>query len=190
MKKALAFLTASIMALGSLPMLSAGAESFAPGDVDMDGVITGHDTALVSRHLAYGDNNLSEEQLKLADYNGDGVIDQTDVEAIHENEVWKLSDVDMDNDIDLDDAMAILQEYSYAVVGRIAGNLPPENAFTDVQKNLADVGGIHATPTEPTMDQAIVCQRVFTMESAGYCYAEIYPVVDGQPCYFFYNPYE
>ena len=89
-----------------------------------------------------------------------------------------------------DDAMAILQEYSYAVVGRIAGNLPPENAFTDVQKNLADVGGIHATPTEPTMDQAIVCQRVFTMESAGYCYAEIYPVVDGQPCYFFYNPYE
>ena len=45
MKKALAFLTASVMALGSLPFLSVGAESFAPGDVDMDGVITGHDTA-------------------------------------------------------------------------------------------------------------------------------------------------
>ena len=77
MKKALAFLTASIMALGSLPLLSVGADdAFAPGDVDMDGVITGHDTALVSRHLAYGDNNLSEEQLKLADYNGDGVVEQ------------------------------------------------------------------------------------------------------------------
>ena len=190
MKKALAFLTASIMALGSLPMLSAGAESFAPGDVDMDGVITGHDAALVSRHLAYGDNNLSEEQLKLADYNGDGVVDQTDVEAIHENEVWKLGDVDMNGRLNLDDALAILQEYSYAVAGRIVGNLPPENAFTDVQKNLADVGGIHATPTEPTMDQAIICQKVYTMEAAGYRYAEIYPVVDGQPCYFFYNPYE
>ena len=190
MKKALAFLTASIMALGSLPMLSAGAESFAPGDVDMDGVLTGHDTALVSRHLVYGDNNLSEEQLKLADYNGDGVVDQTDVEAIHENEVWKLGDVDMNGRLNLDDALAILQEYSYAVAGRIVGNLPPENAFTDVQKNLADVGGIHATPTEPTMDQAIICQKVYTMEAAGYSYAKIYPVVDGQPCYFFYNPYE
>ena len=109
MKKALAFLTASVMALGSLPFLSVGAESFAPGDVDMDGVLTGHETALVSRHLAYGDNNLSEEQLKLADYNGDGVVDQTDADAIHENEVWKLGDVDMDNDVDLDDALAILQ---------------------------------------------------------------------------------
>ena len=191
MKKALAFLTASIMALGSLPFLSVGAEdAFAPGDVDMDGVITGHDTALVSRHLAYGDNNLSEEQLKLADYNGNGVVDQADVEAIHENEVWKLGDVDMNGRLNLDDAMAILQEYSYAVAGRIVGNLPPENAFTDVQKNLADVGGIHATPAEPTMDQAIICQKVYTMEAAGYRYAEIYPVVDGQPCYFFYNPYE
>ena len=99
MKKALAFLTASVMALGSLPFLSVGAESFAPGDVDMDGVITGHDAALVSRHLIHGDNNLSEEQLKLADYNGDGVVDQTDADAIHENEVWKLGDVDMDNDM-------------------------------------------------------------------------------------------
>ena len=190
MKKALAFLTASVMALGSLPFLSVGAESFAPGDVDMDGVLSGHDTALVSRHLARGDNSLSRKQLELADYNGDGVVDQTDVEAIHENEVWELGDVDMNGRLNLDDALAILQEYSYAVAGRIAGNLPPENAFTDVQKNLADVGGIHATPTEPNMDQAIVCQKVYTMEAAGYCYAKIYPVVDGQPCYFFYNPYE
>ena len=123
MKKALAFLTASVMALGSLPFLSVGAESFAPGDVDMDGVITGHDTALVSRHLVYGDNNLSEEQLKLADYNGDGVVNQTDVEAIHENEVWKLGDVDMNGRLNLDDALAILQEYSCAVAGRIVGKL-------------------------------------------------------------------
>ena len=87
MKKALAFLTASVMALGSLPFLSVGAESFAPGDVDMDGVITGHDAALVSRHLVHGDNNLSEEQLKLADYNGDGVVDEEDATGIAENEV-------------------------------------------------------------------------------------------------------
>ena len=91
MKKVLAFLTASVMALGSLPFLSVGAESFAPGDVDMDGVLTGHDAALVSRHLIHGDNNLSEEQLKLADYNGDGVVDEEDVKAIVADEEDGLS---------------------------------------------------------------------------------------------------
>ncbi len=185
MKKALAFLTASVMALGSLPFLSVGAESFAPGDVDMDGVITGHDAALVSRHLIHGDNNLSEEQLKLADYNGDGVVDQTDVEAIHENEVWELGDVDMDNDADMDDALVIFQEYSYIA----SGKNPIPDALTDVQKNLADMSGKYTVATEATLDESFDCLVVYSLRAASR-FDEVFPVVDGQKCYFFDNPYE
>ena len=138
MKKALAFLTASIMALGSLPFLSAGAESFAPGDVDMDGVITGHDAALVSRHLIHGDNNLSEEQLKLADYNGDGVVDQADAKAIAENAVYPLGDVDLDGYCTMDDSYEIINYYSH----RAAGSLDRIDAYSQVQLNLMDTDGL------------------------------------------------
>ncbi|WP_302338512.1 dockerin type I repeat-containing protein [uncultured Ruminococcus sp.] len=138
MKKALAFLTASIMALGSLPMLSAGAESFAPGDVDMDGVITGHDAALVSRHLIHGDNNLSEEQLKLADYNGDGVVDEEDAKAIAENAVYPLSDVNLDGYCTMDDSYEIINYYSH----RAAGSLDRIDAYSQVQLNLMDTDGL------------------------------------------------
>ena len=130
MKKALAFLTASIMALGSLPFLSAGAEdAFAPGDVDMDGVLTGHDAALVSRHLAYGDNNLSEEQLKLADYNGDGVVDEEDAKGIAENEVYRLGDIDLNGSYFVDDSYEIMNYYSH----RAAGSLDCIDAYSQVQ---------------------------------------------------------
>ena len=44
----------------------------------MDGVVTGHDTAMVSRYVL-GYITLKEEQLKLADVNEDGVVDLTDV---------------------------------------------------------------------------------------------------------------
>ena len=186
MKKALAFLTASVMALGSLPFLSVGADdAFAPGDVDMDGVITGHDTAVVSRHLACGDNNLSEEQLKLADYNGDGVVDQTDVEAIHENEVWELGDVDMNGFLGINDAFVIFQECAYIAGGRN----PIPDALTDVQKNLADMAGKCAVATEVTLDDSFDALVVYTMRAASR-FDEVFPVVDGQKCYFFVNPNE
>ena len=159
------------------------------GDVDRDTVITGHDAALVSRYVLLGDNRLTDKQLKLADINQDGVVDQTDADLIHQQAVYLLGDVQLNGNINDDDAFDTLQEVSYAATFLYHdGSTTPK--FSKLQKNLADVGGIHATPTEPTMDQAIVCQRVFTMEAAGYRYAEIYPVVDGQPCYFFYNPYE
>ena len=139
MKKALAFLTASIMALGSLPFLSAGAEdAFAPGDVDMDGVITGHDAALVSRHLVHGDNNLSEEQLKLADYNGDGVVDEEDAKGIAENEVYRLGDIDLNGSYFVDDSYEIMNYYSH----RAAGSLDCIDAYSQVQLNLMDMDGL------------------------------------------------
>ena len=185
MKKALAFLTASVMALGSLPFLSVGAESFAPGDVDMDGVITGHDTALVSRHLARGDNSLSRKQLELADYNGDGVVDQTDVEAIHENEVWELGDVDMNGFLGINDAFVIFQEYAYVAGGKD----PIPDALTDVQKNLADMAGKYTVATEATLDESFDCLVVYSLRAASR-FDEVFPVVNGQKCYFFDNPYE
>ncbi len=52
MKKAISVLAAGIMALSSLPVLGVSVEeTYALGDVDMDGVVTGHDTAMVSRYV-------------------------------------------------------------------------------------------------------------------------------------------
>ena len=185
MKKALAFLTASVMALGSLPFLSVGAEdAFAPGDVDMDGVITGHDAALVSRHLVHGDNNLSEEQLKLADYNGDGVVDQTDADLIHENEAWILGDVDMDGYFTLGDAFETVMQYSYTAAG-------VKYDLTQVQINLSDICGLQ--PGTATLDSAVELQCYFSEIAAGlhenlYKFQEsekdIYDMVDGIAYYF------
>ena len=53
------------------------------GDVDMDGVVTGHDTAMVSRYVLDDTYTLTEEQLKLADVNEDGVVDQADADKLY-----------------------------------------------------------------------------------------------------------
>lgn len=93
-RKAFSFLTAAVMAMTALPIFSVSAEGeFALGDVDMDGVITGHDSAMVSRMLNVDPDMLTKEQEKLADVNEDGTIDQTDLEWIHENEVYGITDV-------------------------------------------------------------------------------------------------
>lgn len=97
-RKVLSFATAAVMALASLPVLSVSAEDVLLGDVDQDGVITGHDSAMVSRHLYDDTYSLSDEQLALADVNGDGVVDQTDLEWIHENEVYIIGQYDVESD--------------------------------------------------------------------------------------------
>ena len=89
MRKAISAVLAGVLALSALPIsaMSAGAEgAYAPGDVDMDGVITGHDAAVVSRYLHVDNTLLSADQLALADVNGDGVVDQADADWIHESE--------------------------------------------------------------------------------------------------------
>ncbi|MFR3812767.1 MAG: dockerin type I domain-containing protein, partial [Ruminococcus callidus] len=56
--------------------------------------ITGHDAAMVT-HALYVDNEaMTAEQLKLADVNGDGVVDQSDADWIHENQVYELGKTD------------------------------------------------------------------------------------------------
>lgn len=85
-KKVITILTAAVMSVASMPVFSASAAEAVPGDVDKDGVITGHDTAIVSRSLYDDTFELTEEQAVLADMNGDGTVTQEDLEAIHVKE--------------------------------------------------------------------------------------------------------
>ena len=82
MKKTMAFITALVITALSVPVSMANAEGYAQGDVDMDGMITGRDAAIVSQ---YDDEilklELTEEQLLLADMNGDGHITAFDARA-------------------------------------------------------------------------------------------------------------
>ncbi|MFR4393546.1 MAG: dockerin type I repeat-containing protein [Ruminococcus callidus] len=87
MRKVISTVLAGVLALSALPIsaMSAGAEgAYAPGDVDMDGFVTAHDAAVVSRALYVDNNLLTSEQKKLADVNGDGKITQEDADWIHE----------------------------------------------------------------------------------------------------------
>ena len=62
MKKSLACLIASILAIASLPVSAGAAEfdPFPPGDVDRDTYITSHDAAMVSRYIQPPDGQAAE----------------------------------------------------------------------------------------------------------------------------------
>ena len=129
MKKTLCACMAAVLALASLPVLGASAEetTYALGDVDMDGVVTNDDATMISRYVL-GYITLTEEQLKLADVNEDGVVDLTDVTKLYnEKQIYVLGDVDMDGVVTNDDATMI----SRYVLGYIT--------LTEEQLKLADV---------------------------------------------------
>lgn len=91
-RKAIAILSAAVMSLCALPMASvSAADAAVPGDVDGDGVLTGHDAAVVSRYLEKGDITLTDEQLKTADVNGDGKADTADADWMYENMTYGLA---------------------------------------------------------------------------------------------------
>ncbi len=103
------------------------------GDVDMDGVVTGHDTAMVSRYVLDDTYTLTEEQLKLADVNEDGVVDQADADKLYtEMQVYSLGDIDMSGMAEVGDTSDILVYYAKVSAGQNV-------ELTAVQKNLADV---------------------------------------------------
>ena len=134
MKKTLSVCMAAVLALASLPVLgvSAAETTYALGDVDMDGVVTGHDTAMVSRYVLDDTYSLTDEQLQLADVNEDGVVDQADADKLyHEMQVYRLGDTDMDGRAVLMDAENIII-YSAKIA---AGT---ETDWTPIQMNLAD----------------------------------------------------
>lgn len=134
MKKTLSVCMAAVLALASLPVLgvSAAETTYALGDVDMDWVVTGHDTAMVSRYVLDDTYSLTDEQLQLADVNEDGVVDQADADKLyHEMQVYRLGDTDMDGRAVLMDAENIII-YSAKIA---AGT---ETDWTPIQMNLAD----------------------------------------------------
>ncbi|MBQ8514663.1 MAG: hypothetical protein IJ496_04635 [Ruminococcus sp.] len=101
MKKTMAFLTALVMTALSMPLSSVSAVSaYAQGDVDMDGLITGRDAAMVSMY-ADGMLTLTEEQQALADVNADGTADDSDAALIYENQEYPLGDTDLDGYIEI-----------------------------------------------------------------------------------------
>ena len=90
-RKVIAMLSAAVMSLCALPMASVSAASDAvPGDVDGDGVLTGHDLAMISRYLVKEDIPLTDAQLALADVNKDDVVDKTDMDWIYDNMTYGL----------------------------------------------------------------------------------------------------
>ena len=135
MKKTLGAWMAAVLALASLSALGASAAetTYALGDVDMDGVVTGHDTAMVSRYVLDDTYSLTEEQLKLADVNEDGVVDQADADKLYtEMQVYSLGDIDMDGKVSVSDAVDILTYCAKVNAGQSV-------ELTALQKNLADV---------------------------------------------------
>ena len=135
MRKTLYACMAAVLALASLPVLGASAEetTYALGDVDMDGVVTGHDTAMVSRYVLDDTYTLTEEQLKLADVNEDGTVDQADADKLYtEMQVYPLGDVDMNGNAGVSDAVDILTYCAKVSAGQ-------SMELTAVQKNLTDV---------------------------------------------------
>ena len=67
MRKGISAVLAGVMALAALPVsaMSASAEgAYALGDVDMDGFITGHDAAMVTRALYVDNNALNDASVK------------------------------------------------------------------------------------------------------------------------------
>lgn len=151
MKKGICVLAAGVMVLSSLPVLGANAEeAYVLGDVDMDGVVTGHDTAMVSRYVLDDTYTLTEEQLQLADVNGDGEVNQADADMLHdEMQEYALGDVDMvtviyhngntgahieaeKSYLNVEDAVQIMTHYT-----KQCANL--EDGWTQVQLNLGDL---------------------------------------------------
>lgn len=134
MKKILSVLTALTMLSGMA--ISVSAESCAQGDVDMDGVITGHDAAMVSRYLLENDYNFTEEQISLADMDGDGNVTQSDADAIaNAKGMYALGNIVLDyNYADLNDASFLISIYVCDAV-----NKEYPFTLTDAQLNNADV---------------------------------------------------
>jgi len=117
-----------------LDMFSSTEETYALGDVDMDGIVTGHDTAMVSRYVLDDTYTLTEQQLKLADVNEDNEVNQADADLLYnEMQEYDLGCVTMEKkNMCLEDVSVILTEW------QINGDRLGEN-WTQVQKNLADV---------------------------------------------------
>ena len=121
---AVAMLASSMSALSV-----SAADEVLMGDIDNDGYLTGHDTAMLSRYLLDDTYTLTEDQLSRADITGDGLIDEADVTWIQVNEEYILGDYDLDGYASSDDAYE-------AMVHLYEGTV---EEMTPLQFNLLDV---------------------------------------------------
>lgn len=120
---------AAAMAAGSLSAFSVSAENGSfMGDIDNDGYLTGHDTAMLSRYLLDDAYTLTEDQLSRADITGDGLVDEADVTWMHVNEEYALGEYDMDGKQTSDDAFYVMTHIHEQTI----------DEMTPLQKNLAD----------------------------------------------------
>ena len=160
-RKSFACIAAVILSLTAVPVLSVSAEgsTYAQGDVDMDGTITGHDSAMVSRHLLDSTYTLTDTQLSLADMNGDGTVNQADADAIHQNEVYALGRTDDTNTISMDTAAFCLAYYRQAVEDISSDGF----TFTQTELNLLDVDA----DGKVTLDDAGEAIHAYILESNG-----------------------
>lgn len=82
-----AFMSAAmIMSVVPAALVSASADEFITGDVDMNGVVDSCD-ALLSMRYSVGLYQLSGEQLAIADTNGDGIVDSNDALSVLQSAV-------------------------------------------------------------------------------------------------------
>jgi len=138
MKKAISVLAAGVMALSSLPVLGVSAEEiYVLGDVDMDGIVTGHDTAMVSRYVLDDTYTLTEEQLQLADVNGDGEVNQADADILYND----MQEYVLGNAIGIEEGLSFLTvRNSVQIMEHYAKQcVNQDDGWTQIQKNLADV---------------------------------------------------
>lgn len=130
-------LTASALCASCLGVTAFADAAYAVGDVDMDGVITGHDTAMVSRYVLEEDYPLTEEQLTLADVDGDGEVTQADADKLfNEMQEYALGDNEWETStgyLGISDASKAIEYFDYTMFNE------PYEDMTEVQKNLSDI---------------------------------------------------
>lgn len=161
--KILAVISSFAMMAGLSTALCASASDFTTGDVDMDGVITGHDTAMVAMAVENSDYALTETQMKLADVDGDGTITMADADALYAKEETHLGNISAVNDdvteINISDAYVILCYYSAACAGDTASTAK----YSEVEKNIMDVDADGAI----TLDDCCKTLSIYADHSVG-----------------------
>lgn len=186
-RKVISALTAAVMTVSALPILSASSEEtvYPLGDVDMDGYISGHDAALLSRHLHAGDVSFTEKQLTLADVNGDGTVDQADADWIHENQKYALGDIMKTGSTDLTAAWLMLRIYAHTSVGNSL-NITDEPVYEFPQGVSFSISGWDTGEPEIYVCEAIGTeQRLDPIEDA-----KLYEEVCRIMLFDSYTPYE
>lgn len=105
-------------------------KKYKKGDVNMDGKTLNDDVTIIENYIL-GKTTLTIDQMTLADYNGDGVIDNNDANALAKSIAsnYELGDINMDGKVTMLD-INMLNKYITKVMD-----------FDTVQKLLADTNG-------------------------------------------------